>query len=116
MPVDDSILEDLEKTIQTEMGIVNVRRRKLRDMQEAINEIKLQPRNQIVLAVLDVPAVMDTDDPTVEVTPAVPGKPEHTIQVFDVTPSDKSTGSTVTNTRRQLIYDNLLADKSSLKI
>ena len=114
MPVDDAILDDLITLINVESGIVSERKQVLRRMQEAIAEIKMQPRDNIIPEVPAVPAVLDPNDSSIIVTPEILAVPERIEQIFDKTPKDKSTGKDVTTTRRQAVYDNLLLLKTEL--
>ena len=113
MAIDEDTLEQLHQDIQTEYVSINTQRTELKELYQRVITIKMTSRTQVTPAVVAVPAVMD-DDGTTITTPAVAAIPEKTEQVFDVKPIDKNLDESMDDTRRQEIYDSIVAKKASL--
>ena len=113
MVIVESELAQLLIDTQTELRLVSTRRSKLKEMLEQIGAISMTQRTEVIAAVATVPAVMEEDGTTIK-TPAVAGTPETTEQVFDVTPVDRNLNVPMKDTRRQGIYDSVVAKKTAL--
>ena len=106
----ESELNQLAEDTRVELTKVSRRRQELKALSSDIQGIKMTGREQVTPA---VPEVLDPDDATIVITPAVP---ESRKTMFDVTPRDRSTGGDITSARRQKIYDNLMSEKTKMGI
>lgn len=107
MAIDETVLHGLITDLSSELDEAQIKKNKLRNILTLANSIIMTPRTEIVPA---IPTVFEEDGTTIK-TAAVP---EHTTEVYDVMPIDKDLGTTITESRRQGLYDKVISEKESL--